>query len=98
MKIVWSKRALTTYFRVADYLKDEWGDAVFYRFSADAKKVIDQISETPNMFEASKKYKNVRRGFITEHNTLFYRIKPKKKEIELLVFWDNRSDSRKLPY
>lgn len=50
------------------------------------------------MFEASRMKKNVRKGFITKHNTLYYRIKPRKKEIELLVFWDNRKDTKKLTY
>ncbi len=98
MTITWSKRALKSYFKVADYLQEEWGVTVVRNFAADVDKVIAQIEETPNMFEVSKKYKNVRKGFITAHNTLYYRIKPRKKEIELLIFWDNRRDDKKCPY
>ncbi|MEZ5197978.1 MAG: hypothetical protein R2764_16800 [Bacteroidales bacterium] len=50
------------------------------------------------MFEASGKKKNIRKGFITRHISLYYRIKPTKKEIELLSFWDNRQDNSKLTY
>jgi len=56
------------------------------------------IKEAPYIFEASKKYKDVRKGFVTEHNTLYYRMRPGKKEIELLIFWDNRQDDKKRPY
>jgi hypothetical protein len=50
------------------------------------------------MFQSSRKKKNIRRGFITKHNSLYYRIKPRKKELELLTFWDNRQDPEKLNY
>jgi hypothetical protein len=50
------------------------------------------------MFQASRKKKNVRKGLITKHNTLYYRIKPRKKELELIIFWDNRKDPGELTY
>jgi plasmid stabilization system protein ParE len=90
--------ALKSYFKVADYLQEEWGNAVVDNFAKEVERVVLGIKNAPNMFEVSLKYKNVRKGFITEHNTLYYRIKPRKKEIELLVFWDNRQDNRKRPY
>ncbi|MBI9069895.1 MAG: hypothetical protein JEZ09_21565 [Salinivirgaceae bacterium] len=97
MTITWTLRALNTYFKVADYLQEELGETVVNNFAVEVEKVINRIKETPNMFEASMKYKNVRKGFITEHNTLYYRIKPRKKEIELLIFLDNRRDDKKRP-
>jgi plasmid stabilization system protein ParE len=98
MTITWTLRALKTYFKVADYLQEAWGEDVLNNFIEEVEKVIKHIAETPNMFVVSKKYKNVRKGFITEHNTLYYRIKPRKAEIELLIFWDNRRDDKKRPY
>ncbi len=98
MKVIWTQRALTSYFKVADYLKEEWGEKVLNSFEVKVHNVIEQIEEMPNMFEVSKKFKNVRKGFITEHNTLYYRVKPGEKEIELLIFWDNRRDVKKRPY
>jgi len=50
------------------------------------------------MFEESRKKKYVRKGFVTKHTTLFYRIRPRKKELQLLLFWPNRDDPGKLPY
>jgi plasmid stabilization system protein ParE len=98
MKITWSSRALKTYFKVADYLEKEWGNDVVVDFTDKVERVINNIKEQPNMFASSKHYKHVRKGFITEHNTIFYRVKPRKKEIELLVFWDNRQDDKKSKY
>ena len=48
------------------------------------------------MFEESRKKKNVRKGFVTKHNTLYYRVRPRKKELQLLLFWDNRQDPEDL--
>ncbi len=98
MTIIWTEKALKSYFKVADYLQEEWGGSVVDNFTVKVQQLILQIGKMPNMFEVSKKYKNVRKGFITEHNTLYYRVKPGKKEIELLIFWDNRQDPKKLKY
>lgn len=98
MKVIWTQRALKSYLKVADYLQEEWGNTVVANFTNEVESVITNITLTPAMFEASSKYSNVRRGYITEHNTLFYKVKPRTKEIELLVFWDNRKDPKKSPY
>jgi plasmid stabilization system protein ParE len=98
MRVIWTQRALNSYFKVADYLQEKWGERVVNDFTTKVQKVIEQIKEMPNMFEVSKKYKNVRKGFVTEHNTLYYRVKERKKEIELLIFWDNRQEPKKLKY
>jgi plasmid stabilization system protein ParE len=98
MTIIWTKRALKTYFKVSDYLQEEWGESVVRNFAQEVENLLTEIKENPLMFEVSKKYKNVRKGFATEHNNVFYRIKPRKKQIELLIFWDNRRDHKKRPY
>jgi plasmid stabilization system protein ParE len=98
MTIIWTFKALTTYFKVSDYLQEKWGETVVRNFADEVDRVIEEVTENPYMFEVSKKYKNVRRGFIMEYNTMFYRIKPRKKEIEILLFWDNRQDDKRRPY
>jgi hypothetical protein len=98
MTVIWTYTALKTYFEVSDYLQFEWGDVVVKNFGDKVAKIISEIKESPFMFEESKKYKNIRKGFITEHNMMFYRIKPRKKQIEILIFWDNRQDDKRKPY
>jgi plasmid stabilization system protein ParE len=98
VNIIWTQRALKAYFKVSDYLQKEWGNTIVVNFADEVDRLIKEIKETPNMFEESKTYKNVRKELVTKHNTLFYRIKPRKKEIELLIFWNNRRDDKKSPY
>jgi plasmid stabilization system protein ParE len=98
MKVSWTPTARKTYFKVLDYLEEAWTKREMKNFADKVESVLAQIIETPHMYEASRKKKNVRKGLITKHNTLYYRIKPRKKELELITFWDNRQDPKKLAY
>jgi hypothetical protein len=48
--------------------------------------LLTQITENPEMFQASGKKKNIRKALINKNNTLYCRIKPKNKELELITF------------
>ena len=98
MKISWTPTARKTYFNVLDYLEEAWSKREVQNFADEVEKVLNQITENPDMFEASGKKKNIRKGYITRHNALYYRVKPGKKELELLTFWDNRQDPVKMMY
>jgi plasmid stabilization system protein ParE len=98
MKVSWTPTARKTYLKVLDYLEEAWTKREMKNFADKVESVLAQIIETPYMYEASGKKKNVRKGLITKHNTLYYRIKPRKKELELITFWDNRQDPKKLAY
>ena len=98
MKIRWTPTARMTYFKVLDFIYKQWTTNEVENFIYKSEHTISQITEHPYLFKASEKKKNVRKGFITEHNSLYYRVKPRKKEIELITFWDNRQDPSKLKY
>ncbi len=98
MKISWTPTAKKTYFVVLDYLEEVWTEKEVQNFIREVNTLLNQIAHNPEMFQSSRKKKNIRRGFITKHNSLYYRIKPRKKELELLTFWDNRQDPEKLNY
>jgi len=98
MKISWTPTALATYFKVCDYIEQEFDNKSTNDFITKTNKVLELIAKEPLMFEASKTKKNVRKGFVTEQTSLFYRIRKRKEEIEILTFWDNRQDPAKLKY
>lgn len=97
MKVFWTPQARHTYFKVLDHLEKAWTEKEIRNFINKVDILLDQIKQNPEMFEESSKKRNVRKGLITKHNTLYYRVSPKKMEIQLLVFWDNRQDPGKLP-
>jgi len=98
MKISWTPTARKTYFKILDHLAEEWTKREVKNFINEVESLLEQIETNPEMFQASRKKKNVRKGIITKHNTLYYRIKPRKKELELISFWDNRQDPGKMIY
>lgn len=95
MTIVWTPKALNSYFVILDYLQNEWGEKVVQDFIIKIEHILMQVQEYPKMYESSEYYKNIRKAVVTKHNLLFYKIKPRKKEIELLIFWDTRQDGRR---
>ncbi len=98
MKLSWTPTSRHTFFSILEYLGKKWSEKEIGNFIYEVESVTKQISENPYMFKVSKIKRNVRKAIITEHNSLFYRIKPRKKEIELLTFWDNRQNPAKSKY
>lgn len=96
MNIIWNPLALISYYQIVDYLSKEWNAKVARDFMQKVENTLEIIKNNPNAFKSSQKFKNVRRAFINQQNTLFYKIN--NNEIELLIFWDNRQDSKRLKY
>jgi len=55
MTVIWTLRALKTYFKVSDYLQSKWGLAVVKNFSDEVEKLILSIKANPHIFEVSRK-------------------------------------------
>ncbi|MBD3182970.1 type II toxin-antitoxin system RelE/ParE family toxin [Candidatus Poribacteria bacterium] len=98
MEILWTPTARHTYLKILDYLEKAWTEKETQNFISEVDCLLEQLKQNPEMFEESRKKRNVRKGFVTKYNTLYYRVRPRKKELQLLVFWDNRQDPEKLPY
>jgi hypothetical protein len=55
MKISWTPTARRTYFKVLDYLAVNWT-------RREVENLLNQITNNPEMFQASRKKKNVRKA------------------------------------
>jgi plasmid stabilization system protein ParE len=98
MTIRWTTKARSSYFEVLYYLEKAWTDKEIKNFISKVDQLLNQIEQNPEMFEESATKKNIRKGFISRYYTLYYRVKPRSKEVQLLVFWDNRMNPEKLDY
>lgn len=96
MKVTWTPRAIKSFNKIIDFLSESRTKKEIESFADQTDKVIERITENPYMFIATEKRKNVRRGLIGRLVSVFYRVKPRKKEIELLRFHDNRQDPKKI--
>ena len=94
----WLPHATISYRRILDYLRREWNQKVLNNFIDITDKNLLLLSQGKIRGTESDKNLGVHRILITKHSYLIYRLRPRKKEIELLVFWDTRQNPTKLNF
>ena len=84
LEIVWTKRAQTGYDKIIDYLETHFSDKEVQRFVRQSNEFFNLLSQYPELLESTKKHNYLHRGPINKYTILTYRIKPRKKQIELI--------------
>lgn len=92
LTIKWTKRARESFDNIITYLEENWTEREIKNFIARSNKVIAHITVTPLMFRHSGK-KDIHEAVIVPQCILIYRIR--KKQIQLLVFFDTRQHPKK---
>ena len=95
-KIIWSAEAKVTYLGIIDYLNTEWTEREVRNFVERVHNKLDILTVHPEIGRVHKKRYKIHKTLIHKKVSLVYHIKPQKKEIHLLNFWDNRQDPAKL--
>jgi len=90
LKIIWTKRAEACYTKIIDYLETYFTEKEVRKFVRQSYEFFELLSEYPEVLESTGKRKNVHRGPINKHIILTYRIKPRKKQIELINIRSSR--------
>ena len=67
MKIRWTPTARSTYFKVLDYLAENWTRREVVNFINEVENLLNQVTNNPETFQASRKKKNVRKALIREY-------------------------------
>lgn len=93
--IIWSPTARLSYYSILEYLGENWSFREIEAFIDRTEAVINHICDNPLLYPYSKEG-DIHRCVVVKQISLFYRIK--EKNIELLVFWDNRQDPKKNPW
>lgn len=91
--IIWSPLAKSSYYNILIYLEDNWTIKESETFIHRTEEVLNQICINPLLYPFSKE-SSVHKCVIVKQISLYYRIK--STSIELLIFWDNRQDPKKL--
>jgi plasmid stabilization system protein ParE len=94
-KIIWSPLAVETYNEIAEYLLYKFGESSVQKFFALVDERLQLICTRPRMFRPTHKRKNTYTTAINKKLTLIYRYQPRKKQIELVVFWGMQDPERK---
>jgi plasmid stabilization system protein ParE len=93
-KVVWTPEASESLDQIIHYLEKNWSEKEIISFIQRVNRVIHLVSKQPHLFNVSGK-QNIRKAFITKHNSLFYSINETKNRILLISFWDNRQNPLK---
>ncbi len=93
-KILWTDHALSELENTIVYLEENWTERELKNFSQELDHTIELISKNPELFQISKKKKNVRRAVVARFNNLYYRLN--EDSIEILSFFSNRQDPDKI--
>ena len=93
-KILWTDHALSELKNTIEYLEENWTKRELKNFSQELDHTIELISKNPELFQNSKKKKNVRRAVVARFNNLYYRLN--EDSIEILSFFSNRQDPDKI--
>jgi plasmid stabilization system protein ParE len=95
-RIKWNKLAREDYYGNIDYLIRQWSEK-------EAQNFIDEVYEILFILKHGKvdyqetNYPGIRRCVIRPQITLFYKIID-KQHIELLRFWNNNQDDKRLTF
>ena len=88
-QVVWTLKALESYISNMKYLEKAWTEKEVNRFAALVEKKIKLLSVQPGIGTSrNKKQLHTRHTVLHKRISLIYRVKPQKKEIELLLFWN----------
>ena len=93
LNILWSPRAIDNFSGVLEYLEENWNEIIIKDFVMRTNKVIELISEHPQMFRQISNGNSAREAVITKHNLLLYKIH--KNKILIIAVFDTRQHPRK---
>ena len=96
MDVIWTAKARITFFKILDYLDENWTKKEIIQFDERTQIVIGAIIKNPGIFPCSDKNKEIRKALIDKTNLLFYKIDIFSQKIYLLTFFDSRQDPQKL--
>lgn len=95
MIVIWSRKAGETFQKNIDYLLENWPEVESKKFIARVFKYLDSLSKAPFIARKTYKTKHTYIGVIIPHISVVYRIKPRKRTLEIVAFIDNRQSLKK---
>jgi len=93
-KIVWSEQAITSFDRIIKYLEENFSKKEVASFILTTNKRLVLISLMPKLSRLVTKSTGRRKAIIHKRTVLFYRIKQRRLEVELLSFLDTRRSTK----
>ena len=86
LNIFWTTRAKDGLQNVIDYLEEYWTEKEILNLEKNLTDLLDKIVEYPEMCPKTSKHKRVYKGLIDKNNYIVYKVKPRKKTIDIINF------------
>ncbi len=93
MEIVWLPRADQGLDKVIEYLEIHWTEKHIKELEEDIKSITSYISKYPHIGIQSGKKPNLRKAYPNQYTYLIYRIRPRRKIIEIINFRATKQDT-----
>lgn len=97
-EVIWTDETRKTYRQIIDYLEIYFSYKEIIRFIEHTLRKIAFIESNPGMYRRSQKASNVYYTNILRRVLLVYRVMPRKKVVQKIVFWDGRRNPKKFKY
>jgi plasmid stabilization system protein ParE len=92
MEVVWSETALETFFKVVDYLFENWSVKEIETFENNVDDLLEKLKTHNQLCPQSNLY-GYRKCVIDQNNSLVYSLINNTDTIFLVTFIDNRSQT-----
>jgi len=96
MEVIWSAKARITFYKVLDYLENNWNRREIVKFNKRTEVILQAIKRNPGIFPLSQKQMKIRKAIVDKNNSLFYKVDERNERIYLLTFFDNRQNPENL--
>ncbi len=87
-KVIWSPVAVETFEAIINYTKETWTEKEVQRLIRTVNRKLLLLSQHPQLFPSTSSKGRRRKTIIHKRIILFYKVRQRKQEIELLRFWN----------
>lgn len=89
-KLYFSQEAKVSFEALLEQVKIRWGTKTAKQFQKDTRRVLNVVTKFPFVFQTVQEDAQVRRAII--HRTISFLYRVVGKEIQVIVFFDNRQE------
>lgn len=93
--VTWLHEAEISYYEELDFIFRKWNIVEVEKFTVLVDDFLETLARKPTIGIYSKKY-NTYSCVISKQTTLFYKIIEVDKNIELILFWNNKQNPKLL--
>lgn len=95
-KVVWTPEALQTYLQVISYLENKWTEREVKNFARGVEDKINLLKKFSGIGSPFDKKRRLRKTLVHKQVQLYYRISLRKRQVELVSFWNTYQNPNKL--